>query len=193
MNNDSDNCPQDHNPYQTDIDEDGLGDVCDAVDDRGTGGGESGGGDNGACSLSPEDQDMLATVNAVRAQARQCGARGFFPAVQPLAWNCKLEAAALAHSRDMAERNFFDHYGSNGSNPGNRMTLEGYIWSTYGENIAAGLSLASVGAVVQGWVDSDGHCANLMNPGFYELGAAKYSNNNSAYKLYWTQVFGRQH
>ncbi|MEH6569922.1 MAG: CAP domain-containing protein [Halioglobus sp.] len=134
---------------------------------------------------------MLDTVNAVRAQARVCGAQGSFPATSPLSWSCKLEAAALGHSMDMANNNFFSHTGSNGQSVGYRSTQATYTWSAVGENIAAGVSLSSVGAVVQAWVDSPGHCANLMRSTYTQLGASKYSNSSSTYNVYWTQVFGR--
>ena len=45
--------------------------------------------------------------------------------------------------------------------------------------------------MVQAWIDSPGHCANLMQDSYTELGAAKYSNSSSTYDVYWTQVFGK--
>ena len=179
----ADNCPAVYNPNQSDRDNDGLGDACDPIDNSG--------GNGGGCSVTAEEQLMLDTVNAVRASARQCGANGSFPAVPPLAWSCALESAALTHSTDMANNNFFSHTGSNGQSVGSRATQAGYVWSTVGENIAAGGSLSSVAAVVQAWVNSPGHCENLMRSSFTELGASKYSNNTSTYGVYWTQVFGR--
>ena len=189
VNASSDNCPNNYNPGQEDVDEDGLGDACDSTDDRET----ATGGDSNAsgCSMTAEEQSMLDTVNAVRAQARVCGSYGSQPAVAPLAWSCKLESAAFGHSRDMADNNFFSHTGTGGTSVGTRATNAGYSWSTVGENIAAGISYSSVGAVVQAWVNSPGHCANLMRSSFTELGAAKFSNSSSTYNVYWTQVFGR--
>jgi uncharacterized protein YkwD len=185
----ADNCPESFNPNQRDVDEDGRGDVCDSEDDREE---ESGGGSNeGGCSMTAEERSMLDTVNAVRAQARVCGSYGSRPAVAPLAWSCELKAAALGHSMDMANNNFFSHTGTGGTSAGTRATNAGYSWSTWGENIAAGLSLSSVGAVVNSWVESPGHCANLMRSSFTELGAAKFSNSSSSYRVYWTQVFGK--
>lgn len=134
---------------------------------------------------------MLDAVNATRAQARECGSYGSFPAVPPLAWSCPLEAAAQGHSTDMATNNFFSHTGSNGSSVGDRASSAGYSWTAIGENIAAGTSYSAVGAVVQGWIDSPGHCANLMRSSYKELGAAKVSNPSSTYTVYWTQVFGK--
>src|SRR4030067_605973 len=70
--------------------------------------------------------------------------------------------------------------------PGDRFAREGYAWRTYGENIAVGYP--TVSAVMQGWLGSDGHCRNIMNPAFREIGAAyaegPYLGNPSA--PYWT-------
>jgi uncharacterized protein YkwD len=94
--------------------------------------------------------------------------------------------AAYLHSSDMAVNQFFSHTGSDGSSPGDRITREGYAWRTYGENIAVGYP--TVSAVLQGWLGSDGHCRNIMNPAFREIGAAyaegPYPGNPSA--PYWT-------
>ncbi|MEH6589611.1 MAG: MopE-related protein [Halioglobus sp.] len=176
-----DNCPSNYNPNQSDVDSDGTGDVCDPVNNNPVSSG---------CSLTAEEQSMLDSVNAVRAQGRSCGTAGSFSATSPLTWNCQLTSASLGHSMDMANNNYFSHTNLNNEGPGYRITAAGYSWSTYGENIAAGYT--SVATVVQGWVDSDGHCANLMNPGVTELGAASYSNPASQYNIYWTQVFGKQ-
>ncbi|MDH3238519.1 MAG: CAP domain-containing protein, partial [Deltaproteobacteria bacterium] len=51
-----------------------------------------------------------------------------------------------------------------------RITRQGYQWWTYGENIAVGYQ--TVSAVMQAWLDSEGHCRNIMNPAFAEIGAA---------------------
>jgi uncharacterized protein YkwD len=182
----NDNCPSVYNPNQSDSDGDHLGDACDSADSGGNG---SGGG--GSCTLTAEEQSMLDAVNSTRAQARACGDQGSFTAVSPLSWSCELNSAALGHSMDMADNNFFSHTGTDGQSVGTRATQAGYIWSSVGENIAAGLSLSSVGAVVQAWIDSPGHCANLMQSSYTQLGASKFSNLSSTYTVYWTQVFGR--
>ncbi len=184
INSEQDNCPDRYNPSQADRDGDGRGDACDAVDDSTGGGGDSG----GSCSMSSEDQAMLDAVNAFRSSAQRCGSTDF-SAAPALSWNCQLKQAALAHSQDMANEDFMSHTGSDGSSPGDRIDRTGYLWWTWGENVAAGYS--SVSSVVQGWINSSGHCANMMNPNFTNLGAAKFSNSSSQYGIYWTQVFGR--
>jgi uncharacterized protein YkwD len=186
VENGSDNCVNTFNPDQSDLDEDGIGDACDAVNDR-----QASEGESGACSVTSEDQAMLDAVNAFRSQQQDCGSRGVFQRVPALTWNCKLKDAALAHSVDMADNNFFSHTGTGNTNPGDRMTAAAYSWTAWGENIAAGTSMSAVSAVVTAWAGSPGHCANMMGTNFTQLGAAKYYNESSTYRLYWTQVFGR--
>ena len=98
-----------------------------------------------------------------------------------------LTQAAAAHSDDMVSHNFFSHTGSNGSTAGSRVTAAGYVWRSVGENIAAGQG--SVAEVVDGWMKSDGHCANLMNPAYTEMGLAYGVDAKSEMGIYWGQVF----
>jgi uncharacterized protein YkwD len=132
------------------------------------------------------DKEMLSLVNDTRAAARDCGSTNY-AAVQPLAWHCLLESAAQTHSSAMATNDFFDHTGLDNSSPGDRITAAGYAWRTYGENIAAGYGDAQ--AAMAGWISSPGHCANLMNPNFTQMGAASATNAGSTYGIYWTQNF----
>lgn len=131
-------------------------------------------------------QQALALVNAARAKARKCG-RTSFPAAAPLKLSALLNRAALVHSQDMAKKDFFEHRGSDGSKVGDRTTRVGYVWRTVGENIAIGSQTAE--AVVQGWLASPGHCANIMSPGFTEMGIAFVADPKSEAGIYWTQVF----
>jgi len=130
---------------------------------------------------------ILALVNAARAEPRSCGEQRF-GAAAAVAWDDELAAASLAHSRDMAQRNYFGHAGKSGGTAADRAKHEGYRWRGIGENIAAGQG--SPEKVVAGWIASPGHCANIMNPAFIEMGAAYAMNPDSAMVIYWTQVFG---
>jgi uncharacterized protein YkwD len=89
----------------------------------------------------------------------------------------------------MAARNYFSHTSADGRSMVDRVEATGYDWSTLGENIAGGQR--SVDEVVAGWMNSEGHCANLMNPRFTEMGVACARNDASTYDLYWTQNLGR--
>ena len=88
----------------------------------------------------------------------------------------------------MANGNFFDHRDPDGRTPGDRAELAGYSGQRIGENIAAGLD--EVEKVVVGWLASPGHCANLMNAQYSELGAAYAVDPKSNAGIYWTALFG---
>lgn len=132
------------------------------------------------------EKRVLDLTNQARASARVCGTQSF-AATGPLAFNANLRTAAYNHSRDMALNNYFSHTGLNGSTPWDRMTAAGYTnYRAAGENIAAGQSTPE--AVVAGWLKSSGHCANIMNPAFKELGVGYFAGGS--YGHYWTQDFG---
>lgn len=134
-----------------------------------------------------EGQKLLAQLNTARSQARQCGGQSF-AAAAPLAWNATLGTVAQDHSRDMANNNYLDHKDRDGRTPGDRAELSGYSGQLVGENIAAGQD--TVGKVVDGWLASPGHCANLMNPQYQELGAAYATDPKSNAGIYWAAMFG---
>ncbi len=125
-------------------------------------------------------------TNPARSPARRGGARGV-PRGAPLTLSRALSAAALAHSRDMAERGFLSHRGSHGSTPGERVTRAGYRWRLVGENIASGVGSAD--RAVEGWLASPHHCANIMTAGFRRLGVAFAVNPASREDIYWTEDF----
>ncbi len=122
---------------------------------------------------SGEAAAVLALVNQERAAAG-C------PAVTI---NAKLTKAAQDHSQDMASHGNMSHTGSDGSDPGQRITRAGYTWSTYGENVAYGYSTPE--KVMEGWMNSPGHRQNILNCSFKEIGIGLAQPNN-----YWTQAFG---
>lgn len=148
-------------------------------------------------------QAYLEAINVARGNIQSCGAYGDYDATNSVTWNNALYKAAYEHSYDLANSNTFSHTGSNtqyditaqqqslnqGSSFSQRMENNGYInWTTIGENISAGYS--TVQAVVDGWLASDGHCANMMNPNFTEVGLALVYKADTQYKYYWTQNFG---
>ncbi|MCU0119875.1 CAP domain-containing protein [Pseudomonas sp. B2M1-30] len=130
---------------------------------------------------------LLAEVNAARARPRMCG-RQRFAAARPLSWNPALGAAAQSHSKAMAYGNYFAHRDPDGDMPADRARAAGYRGRQIGENIAAGQS--SPGKAMAGWLASPGHCANLMNPMFTQVGAGFASQARSDEGVYWTMLFG---
>lgn len=130
---------------------------------------------------------VLALVNQARSRERNCGNRHFGVAA-PVAWNAKLEQAAALHAADMAEYQYLEHKGRDGSTPSQRIARAGYRWRSIGENVAAGQP--SPEEVVDDWLSSPGHCANIMEPKFTEMGAAFTVNMSTAAAVYWAQEFG---
>jgi uncharacterized protein YkwD len=140
------------------------------------------------CNLSNFQQEILNRVNQARAAGRTCGTTSYAPA-PALRWNGVLFNAAGAHSTDMAANNYFSHTSQDGRNPGQRITGAGYAWSAYGENIAAGQTSAQ--AVVDGWLASPGHCANIMNASYADMATACVASSTSTYRTYWTMDLAR--
>lgn len=118
---------------------------------------------------------VIALVNKERA-ANGCG---------PVTDNSELRDAAQKHSDDMAARNFFDHTNPDGVDPGARITAVGYRWSTYGENIARGQQTPE--SVMDSWMNSPGHRANILNCAYKELGVGVHNGSGGPW---WTQDFG---
>lgn len=182
-----------------------LAAACD--DDPDFGGGLDGGGDADGdgdvddCSALDDhfdqqwaefEQQVLELVNQRRAQGANCGVEGSFGPAEPLQMQSQLRAAARRHSMDMGQRGFFDHVspgGPCGDDPWERMASAGYTgFSTAGENVAAGYHSAA--QVMEGWMSSSGHCANIMHSAFKEIGVGYAHVSGSPYTAYWTQKFG---
>lgn len=133
-------------------------------------------------------QSILDAVNRARATPRNCGSR-HFDAARPLTWNRSLATAAQSHSSDMARKSYFSHQGTDGSEVSDRAKHAGYHYSGIGENIAAGQRTAD--EVMAGWLASPGHCANIMDRWFTEMGSAyALGGGGGNNHPYWTQVFG---
>lgn len=131
---------------------------------------------------------VLALTNQARAQARRCGDRRFDPA-PPLQANARLEKAAAVHAQDMAAHRFVAHAGRDGSSFAQRITRARYEWASVGENVAAGQRTPE--DVVQDWLASPGHCANIMSGDFTQMGVAFGVNMDAKEVVYWAQEFGR--
>ena len=127
--------------------------------------------------------DLLVAVNNARKVARKCGTTSY-PAVPALTANAKLDTSSQVHAANMASKNFFSHTGLDG-----KMKAAGYSFSYAGENIAAGNS--TVTATMTQWLNSAGHCANIMNKNFTQIGFGYDYGAASTYKHYWVQNFGK--
>lgn len=132
---------------------------------------------------APEDPAGV-RVAVVALSNRERSGRG----LAALAPEPRLGAAAQAHNDDMVARGFFAHEAPDGSSVADRVRLAGYPYSLVAENIAAGQRTPE--EVVQGWMDSPGHRANLLHPDVREIGVGFTEGGELG--TMWTQVFGRQ-
>jgi uncharacterized protein YkwD len=144
-------------------------------------------------SAVPDQGPMLAArllelVNQARARGTRCGGQSFAPA-PALSLSGTLGGVASGHALDMAQHNYFEHVDLSGHTPADRVRAVGYQEKLVGENIAYGPQ--TVEEVVQGWLDSPGHCANIMDPRFAEMGIAWASGQVGRRGLYWVQVFAQ--
>lgn len=140
-----------------------------------TDGNSSGGGGGGGGATTTEADRVFELANGERTSQ----------GLSPLARNSLLDAAGLRHAQDMRANNFFDHTGSDGSDVSVRATDAGYTWTMIGENI--GMGSVSPEDMMDGWMNSPGHRANILNPDFTELGVAIDEQGPTL----WVQVFGR--
>lgn len=147
-------------------------------------------GSTSTCGIPDFAAIALARMNRARAAGASCGSKGTFAPAAALGWSPLLNQAAEAHTQDMVAKNFFSHTGSSGSSMSSRVNATGYAWSGLGENIAAGY--AGIDKVMDGWLASDGHCANLMNPAFNQVGLVCVPGTaTTSYNNYWTMDLAR--
>jgi uncharacterized protein YkwD len=121
------------------------------------------------------EEQVLVLVNQVRADY----------GLDPVEWHEGAAAVALAHSEDMALREFFAHENPDGLNPGDRLAAANVELSAWGENIAMGY-LTPV-HVMDGWMNSPGHRDNILTPGWTHLGIGITDPVEPG--PYWTQNF----
>lgn len=141
---------------------------------------------------STMEEEVVELVNRERFVGASCGGVPMAGGLTPLEMDAVIRGTARGHSEDMADRDFFDHRNPDGDLPEDRMTADGFTGALpWGENIAAGAWDAPT--VVEGWMDSPGHCANIMEPGFTVIGVGYFYDEASSWGHYWTQVFAGSH
>lgn len=101
--------------------------------------------------MSADVEQFVTFMNGHRASVG-CG---------PLTWMSEVTEVALSHSQDMLQRDFFDHVNPDGASPFDRLRAAGVDYSIAAENIAWGY--VSAESVLDAWIDSPGHRANLEN------------------------------
>lgn len=138
-------------------------------------------------SVELEDE-VVQLVNEVRAQGVCCGSEGCFDAVPPLSRDADLRRAARAHAQDMADQGYFGHTSRDGRSPFDRIREGLFRGCAMGENIAAGQPSAE--SVMQSWLDSDGHCANILSESFEWIGVGYHPAPGTREAHVWVQNFG---
>ncbi|GCB53017.1 hypothetical protein SNL152K_10374 [Streptomyces sp. NL15-2K] len=126
--------------------------------------------------LARTQADVVDLTNRERARA----------GLRPLAVDPLLTVAAQAHSADMVARAFYSHTSPEGSQPWDRAAAAGCGRRSIGENIACGQR--SPAEVVEGWMNSPGHRANILKPDFTHIGIGFEGGGRAG--TYWTQLFG---
>ena len=123
-------------------------------------------------SVTSFEAEVVRLVNDIR---RQNG-------LKPLTENWELSRVARYKSQDMLDNRYFAHNSPTYGTPFQMMKAFGLSYRTAGENIAKGY--ATPQAVVNGWMNSSGHRANILNAGYTQIGVGYVAQGN-----YWTQMF----
>lgn len=123
-------------------------------------------------SVSSYEKEVIRLVNEIRVQY----------GLGTLTENWQLSRVARYKSQDMADRNYFSHTSPTYGSPFDMIKAFGISYKTAGENIARGY--ATPKAVVDGWMNSSGHRANILNASFKQIGVGYVQGGN-----YWTQMF----
>ena len=108
--------------------------------------------------------------------------------LRPLKLQPALTEAARAHSRDLAKWDRISHFGSDGSNPWDRVKRAGYNAKVAAENVGTGQ--ASLEEVIKGWQASPGHNKNLLLADVEQMGIALVQDPRTEFKTFWTLVVG---
>jgi len=108
--------------------------------------------------------------------------------LKPVELNPLLTTAAKEHARDLAKWDRISHYGSDGSNPWDRVKRTGYSPRVAAENVGTGQ--ASIEEVFKGWRESEGHNKNLLLPDATQMGIALVQDPKTEFKTFWALVLG---
>ena len=128
----------------------------------------------------------VSLVNEAREQGHRCGNRSW-PRANPVRLSATLSEVARQHALDMARHRYFDHQDLSGRSPADRVKAAGYHEQLVAENIAYGT--LSIEDAIAGWLNSPGHCENLMDPRLKEMGIAFAPGSGEHRELYWVQLF----
>lgn len=123
-------------------------------------------------SVSAYEQEVARLVNAERAKE----------GLAPLTLSAELSRVARMKSQDMHDRGYFDHNSPTYGSPFQLMKSQGITYRTAGENIAMGYRTPE--AVVNAWMNSPGHRANILNASYTTIGVGYVADGS-----YWTQHF----
>ncbi len=123
-------------------------------------------------TVSSYESEVIRLVNEIRQQN----------GLKPFQTNWELSRVARYKSQDMVDNHYFSHNSPTYGTPFQMMKAFGLSYRTAGENIAYGYRTPK--AVVDGWMNSSGHRANILNPSFTQIGVGYVTNGN-----YWTQMF----
>lgn len=173
-NNDNDNIDNDNidNDNSGDNDNDNKDDVNDNTGNQKPGDNNQG---NTGSTVSQYEREVVSLCNEIRASY----------GLSPLTINEKLCQLAEMKSQDMADRNYFDHQSPTYGSPFDMLKSHGVSYRSAGENIAKGYSTPQ--AVVDAWMKSEGHRANILNSTYAEIGVGYVTDGN-----HWTQLFLKQ-
>ena len=123
-------------------------------------------------SVASYEHEVVRLVNEIRQQN----------GLKPLTENWELSRVARYKSQDMLDNRYFSHTSPTYGSPFQMIKAFGLSYRTAGENIAKGY--ASPQAVVNGWMNSSGHRANILNVSYTQIGIGYVAQGN-----YWTQMF----
>lgn len=107
--------------------------------------------------------------------------------LQSLAFNSSISNVARTKSKDMADNNYFAHQSPTYGSAADMLTQNGIKWTAWGENIASGQDTPE--EVVNAWMNSEGHRANILSPDFTKIGVGYVTSSSGT--PYWTQMFTR--